>query len=53
MGRNPQDPASTPPVKRFGERAGSSLFGMFGDGNHQSRHAREHAEHVRAHLEAT
>ena len=25
---------------------------MFGDGSHQSRHVREHAEQVRAYLEA-
>ena len=41
------------PGERFGERAGPSLFRMFGDGSHQSRHVREHAEHVRAYLEAT
>jgi AraC-like DNA-binding protein len=34
------------------ERGGQSLFRIFGDGNHQSRHVREHAEQVRAYLEA-
>jgi AraC-like DNA-binding protein len=41
-----------PPGVHFEERGGSSLFRIFGDGNHQSRHVREHAEQVRAYLEA-
>jgi len=52
VGRNPQDPAN-PLVRRLQRReGGSSLFRIFGDGNHQSRHVREHAEQVRAYLEA-
>ena len=50
VGRNPQDPAN-PLVRRLQRReGGSSLFRIFGDGNHQSRHVREHAEQVRAYL---
>ena len=52
VGRNPQDPAK-PSVRRLQPReGGSGLFRIFGDGNHQSRHVREHAEQVRAYLEA-
>ena len=52
VGRNPQDPAN-PLVRRLQRReGGSGLFRIFGDGNHQSRHVREHAEQVRAYLEA-
>ena len=40
------------PGVHFEERGGSSLFRIFGDGKHQSRHVREHAEQVRAYLEA-
>ena len=36
----------------FPQRGGSRLFGRFGDVDHQSRHVREHAEQVRAYLEA-
>jgi AraC-like DNA-binding protein len=42
----------TLPSVDFGREGGQSLFRIFGDGNHQSRHVREHAEQVRAYLEA-
>jgi AraC-like DNA-binding protein len=51
LGRNPQDPRDRP-VRTLIKRGGWRLFGLFGDGNHQSRHVREHAEQVRAYLEA-
>jgi transcriptional regulator GlxA family with amidase domain len=42
----------TLPSVDFEREGGQSLFRILGDGNHQSRHVREHAEQVRAYLEA-
>jgi AraC-like DNA-binding protein len=61
-GRKPRDkpsdwqesarPREHSPAYTSRREGGSGLFRIFGDGKHQSRHVREHAEQVRAYLEA-
>jgi len=51
-GQESARPAATRHAYTLEREGGSRLFGLFGDGNHQSRHVREHAEQVRAYLEA-